>query len=98
MIHACIHSCASHLTLIIIGMLGSGFVSENPLNGSATLKIVALVSAFCVWVLCNTMSSDEILTRSLTMAPCARGENMHFVLNKASGSLGAALPLAMSLR
>jgi hypothetical protein len=28
-------------------MLGSGFVTENPLKGSATLKIVALVSAFC---------------------------------------------------
>src|ERR1700736_1643107 len=98
MIHACIHSCASHLTLIIIGMPGNGFVTENPLNGSATLKIVALVSAFCGWVLASTVSSDEILTCSVTMAPCTRGENIHLVLTNASGSAEAPLPLVMSLR
>src|ERR1700689_335125 len=36
-IHACIHSCASHLTLINSGVAGRGFVTENPLKGNAML-------------------------------------------------------------
>ena len=37
MIHACIHSCASHLILMSPGLPGNGFVTENPLKGSAML-------------------------------------------------------------